>query len=159
MELRRRRLIGALSLIGFGAFMLIQQTVGFGQFVVLGIGLALLAAYLMRPRPSNLIVPAGFFTGLGTGIVLVTDGVTPHIVHGAIMLAALALGFGLIFTFGDARHGWARVPATFFAALSVVVLTFAGPWHVAFGTWWPLLLVVLGLWLMRPRNRRRIDWV
>src|SRR5438067_6707687 len=95
MELRRRRMIGAISLIGFGAFMLTQQTFGLngGQFVVLGIGLAMLAAYLFRPRPSKLIVPAGFFTGLGTGIVLVTDGVTPHIVHGAIMLAALALAF------------------------------------------------------------------
>src|SRR5438105_8832390 len=95
IELRRRRFVGATALIGFGAFMLIQQTFGFGQFFVLGIGLAMLAAYLFRPRPSNLIVPAGFFTGLGTGIVLVTDGVTPHIVHGAIILAALALGFGL----------------------------------------------------------------
>jgi len=153
MEIHRRRTMGAISLIGFGAFLLVERTFGFGEFVVLGVGLAMFAAYLLRQRQTNLIVPAGFFTGLGTGIVLVTNNVTPHSVHGAIMLAALALGFGLIFTFGDARHSWARVPATFFAVLALVVLAFAGPWHVAFSTWWPLLLVLLGLWLMRKHRR------
>ena len=77
--------------------------------------------------------------------------------HAALILGSIAAFFGTIYAFGGLRRRWARIPAIFFASVAGVVLFTAWPWHwfgFGFGMpFWPVLLIVLGLWVMRRDNR------
>ncbi len=77
----------------------------------------------------------------------------------ALVLGSIAAAFGTIYAFGYGGRRWARTPAIFFACVAGVVLFAAWPWHWFVG-WgfglplWPVLLIVVGLWVVR-RDRRR----
>jgi hypothetical protein len=143
--------VGALALIGLGGFFLVQQVLGFrAQIFPLVIGVAFFAAYLFRPYMHQLLVPGGFFTGLGLGVLLVSTRILPGFVNGPVILASLSLGFGMIYAFGEPRHAWAKVPAIFFACISAFVFFVSGPWQPL----WPLLLVMLGGWILLRPDRR-----
>ena len=150
--------VGAAALIGIGVCLLLQQTFGFGaQLIVLGLGLGLYAAYTTQQPRSDLIVPAGVLSGLGLGIALVSNNLTPHYVHGVLILGGLALGFSGIFLLGEARHRWAMLPAGVFALLTWIVFVtsaspLSGPIFAQAHLFEPLLLVAAGLWLL---NRDR----
>jgi hypothetical protein len=78
--------------------------------------------------------------------------------HAALVLGSIAAAFGAIYAFGYGERRWARTPAIFFASVAGVVLFAAWPWHwfvgLGFGLpLWPVLLIVLGLWVVR-RDRR-----
>ena len=79
--------------------------------------------------------------------------------HAALVLGSIAAAFGTIYAFGYGGRRWARTPAIFFACVAGVVLFAAWPWHWFVG-WgfglplWPVLLIVVGLWVVR-RDRRR----
>ncbi|HEY3063630.1 MAG TPA: hypothetical protein VGL99_32055 [Chloroflexota bacterium] len=88
--------------------------------------------------------------GLGAAILLCQ--VTPAFMHGAFVLAIIALTFGALYAMGGFRFGWAKVPAMFFSALSGFVFFVSLP-GVSFKMWWPLLLVAAGLWIMRRERR------
>jgi hypothetical protein len=78
--------------------------------------------------------------------------------HAALVLGSIAAAFGTIYAFGYGGRRWARIPAIFFASAAGVVLFAAWPWHWFVG-WgfglplWPVLLILLGLWVVR-RDRR-----
>lgn len=151
--------VGAAALIGIGVCLLLQQTLGFGaQLIVLGLGLGLYAAYVTQTPRSNLIVPAGILSGLGLGIALVSQNLTPHYLHGTLMLGSLALGFGAVFLLGEERHRWAMAPAAVFAVLTWIVFMasaswLSGPIFAQAHLFGPLLLVAAGL-LLLTRERR-----
>jgi hypothetical protein len=154
-EHRQRTFLGALALIGLGAFFLLQQVFSFGpQLIVLAMGIGFYVAYLNQRGRSDLIVPAGVFTGLGLGIALVSDNVTPGSLHGPLMLGSLAFGFAAIFFLGEARHRWSMWPAGVFAVLAGIVLTTSDPWRLdptfaQFRMLWPLVLIAGGLWVLQ----------
>jgi hypothetical protein len=153
--------VAAAALIGIGVCLLLQQTFGFGdELIVLGLGLGLYAAYVSQPARSDLIVPAGVLSGLGLGIALVSKNLTPGFLHGPIILGGLALGFAGIALLGQERHRWAMVPAGIFALLTwIVFMTSAswlsGPFFAQAHFFGPLLLVAAGLWLLK-RDRARL---
>ena len=159
MARRTTTSVGAAALIGLGVCLLLQQTFGFGaQLIVLGLGLAFFAVYATQQPRSDLIVPAGVLSGLGLGIALVSQQLTPGYLHGAIILGSLALGFAGIFLLGQERHRWAMLPAGIFAVLSWIVFMssaswLSGPIFAQAHLFGPLLLVAAGLWLL-TRDRR-----
>jgi hypothetical protein len=156
---RQRTMVGALALIGLGSFFLLQQVFSFGpQLIVLALGLCFYVAYMNQRGRSDLIVPAGVLSGLGLGILLVSDNVTPGNIHGPLMLGSLALGFGAIFFLGEARHRWALWPASVFGVLAATVFATSDVWRFdplfsQFRYLWPLLLIGGGFWLMRREPR------
>ena len=78
--------------------------------------------------------------------------------HAALVLGAIAAAFGAIYAFSYGSRRWARIPAIFFASVAGVVLLATWPWHWLSG-WgfglplWPVLLIVLGLWVVRRGSR------
>jgi len=78
--------------------------------------------------------------------------------HASLVLGSIAAAFGAIYGFGYGGRRWARIPAIFFASVAGVVLLAAWPWHWLVG-WgfglplWPVLLIVLGLWVVRGDSR------
>jgi hypothetical protein len=88
---------------------------------------------------------------IGLGSAMLLYQITPHAVHGALTLATFGLVFGAVYALGGARYGWAKVPALVFSILAAIVFftSLGEPMHM----WWPLWLVVAGLWIMRPRHR------
>ena len=118
--------------------------------LLLGLGVGFLLARLLSGA-YGLAVPAGVLLGLGafSGV----EALRPIESRGGVFFLCLGLGFASIYVIGARPHAlWPLLPA---ALLIVVALLFFGlsvaaalaPWAWLVNIW-PLLLVVLGLWLM-----------
>jgi len=88
---------------------------------------------------------------IGFGGAMLLHQVVPHFMHGALILATIALAFGALYYLGGARLFWAKVPAILFSVLSGFVL-FASLPGEPLRMWWPVLIIGAGLWIMRPRR-------
>jgi hypothetical protein len=157
--------VAAAALIGIGLSALIQQVTGFdsGSIVLIALGVGFFLAYFNQlDHASNLLIPAGVLSGLGLGALLTSNNLTPGYMHGAIISAGLAFGFGAIYLLGDARRQrWALYPAAGLGLIAWFSFVSQAPWlkdtfgaltHVA----WPLVLVGAGLWLIE-RSKHRAD--
>ena len=123
---------------------------------------------LTRVNPDDMML-SGQRTRIGAlmltvlGVLLLAHNAMPielhqGPLHAALVLGSIAAAFGTIYAFGYGGRRWARLPAIFFASVAGVVLLAAWPWHWLFG-WgfglplWPVLLIVLGLWVVRRDHR------
>lgn len=112
------------------------------------------------------LVPGGILLGLGTGVIAAT--VLSHLsgaFGGAAVVGGLGAGFWSIHLIERARNpfgsgfAWARVPGTILLGIAAF-LTFLGSISVGFKalgllfSWWPLLLIVGGLWIFLAARRR-----
>ena len=154
--LERGQLIGGVVLITIGALLLVGQTVGdVGRFIPLGIGVVLLAAFLVT-RQYGFLVPAGVLAGVGSGILLVSED--PTGTRGPLFLVALGLGFvsiwllGLLFRVPE-HHWWPLIPGGIL--LAVGALTFTGPETQRLLQYWPVLLVGAGVLVLAQAFRAR----
>jgi hypothetical protein len=161
MRGRRFSSAAAAALIGIGLSVFLQQTLGIDGpgILLLALGAALFLAHFSRPQGSRLVVPAGILAGLGLGLTLAWNDLTPGYLHTALFAGSLALGVATIYLFGDSpRHRRAIYPAIALALLAWLSFVTSAPWlKDTFGAithfMWPLLLVAGGLWLIeRSRN-------
>jgi hypothetical protein len=88
---------------------------------------------------------------IGFGGAMLLHQIVPGYLHGSLTLATIALAFGALYTLAGERFRWAKAPAIVFSLISGLVFVASLPGH-AMGTWWPLLLVAAGLWILRPRH-------
>ncbi len=141
--------LGALLLFtpfNFGDF--------FGSAIVLVIGLVFLYAY-SQGRHFGFLVPGAIMTGLGLGIV--TESMTGN--SGWVPLG-LGLGFCAIWSMHRA-HWWALIPGGIIALAGVQDLINSTGWvrEMWYGWsfngagWWPLFLVLAGIWLIASPKR------
>ncbi len=164
MRGRRFSSAAAATLIGIGLTVFLQQTLGIGGpgILLLALGGGLFLAYFTQPRGSHLIVPAGVLAGLGLGLTLAWNDLTPGFLHGSLIAGSLALGVGAIYLFGETpRHRRAIYPAIALALLAWLSFVTSAAWlKDTFGAithfMWPLLLVADGLWLIE-RSRNEAD--
>lgn len=144
---RRDQWVGGAVLIAIGAGLFLGQLVNDAeQFILLGIGVALLVLFAVS-RNAGTLIGGGIVTGLGVGVVIAanTDGDTA----GAAVLLGLGLGFvgvwlvGTIMRIEETRI-WPLVPGAILVVLGFVVL--GGPEALTASEWlWPLLLIGLGV--------------
>jgi hypothetical protein len=145
-------------LVGLGALLLAGQLVpGAGRYVVLVIGLALLAGFLAT-RGYGFLVPGGIVTGVGVGILL-TEAYPSA---GGLFLLSLAAGFASIWVLGAIfrlreHHWWPLIPAGILATIGVVsLIDQGGQFRDLSRLAWPIALVVIGaLIVLRAATRRR----
>jgi hypothetical protein len=145
-----------IALIVLGALFLFSPfALGdiFGSAIVLIIGLAFLYVY-SQTRNFGFLVPGAILTGLGTGIVVETMSSS----SGWVPLG-LGLGFCAIW-FLHRAHWWALIPGGIIALAGVQDIISSNGWmrevwpnwNYNGGSWWPLLLVLAGIWLIASRR-------
>lgn len=151
--------VGAVILILIGVLALIANLGGpriSGDAIPLAIGIAFLVGYAFTRRYGYL-VPGGIVTGVGAGIwVASLIGVSDK---GPYVMIGGGLGFLLIYALDVARSGlaarwWPIVPGALMVVAGAGVAAQNQGWAQQIGNWSPLLLVVLGIWLIIARGRQ-----
>jgi hypothetical protein len=150
-SLRRRRdpLVGGLVLVIIGIVLLAAQfTPDFAQYVVLVIGLILLAIFVAN-RSYGALVGGAIVTGVGVGVVLAT--IYEGDVAAAAVLMSMGTGFLAIWVVSyllsmKERHFWPVIPGAilFFIGGGIAVDENATDWIA----YWPVVLIVIGVVVM-----------
>lgn len=151
-------LVGAVLLIVIGAGALVANLGGgkAGENAIpLAIGVAFMVAYALTRRYGYL-VPGGILSGIGAGILAAflvgaTDS-GPYAVIGG------GLGFVLIYAIdllasGQRAHWWPVIPGGVMLLVGGGLATNNEGLISRVGTWSPLLLVALGVWILVARGR------
>jgi hypothetical protein len=150
----REPLIGGVVLIVIGAALLVAQfTPDLGRYVVLVIGIGLLALFLVN-RAYGALVGGSIVTGVGIGVVIASA--YPGEQGGAAVLLSLGGGFLLIWLLSylmqlQERHFWPLIPGGILASVGFALL-FRATDLLAY---WPVLLIALGAILLFVAYLRR----
>lgn len=157
---------GGILLVLVGLFLLLNQlvefTIGGGVFFgALGIFFILWGA---TNRNAGLLIPGGIVTGLSIGIFLVEDvNLIPEPYQGGVFVIALAAGFVLVTLltrlFAECTHWWALLVAGILSLVGTGIIIVEMPndgllkqiVETAFTAsqyLWPLVLILLGLWII-----------
>lgn len=159
-RLPSRDWIAGAVLVVLGLFFLAQRLVpGLERFVPLLVGLALIGVFLLS-RSGGALVGGGIVAGTGVGTIIATQPDSP--LGGGAFLISVGGGFLLVsllatlYQVRDAR-AWPLVPGSLLVAAGVVILTGnQGRAVLDFAqTWWPLLLVMIGAWVLFGAHRAR----
>lgn len=147
---RDRTTLG-LILIGGGVLFLLNQLSafgGFGRIVPLLIGGAFLYAYFRTKQGYRIgfLIPGAILTGIGVGQVI--ENYAFFNIGGDITAVTLGLGFCAIWYF-ERRHWWFLIPG------SILVLSGLSQMYLI-GNLWPLVLILIGVYLLYGQSRRRI---
>lgn len=148
--------MAGLVIAALGLFFLAGQLEpDIGRFVVLFIGLALLAVFVVR-REYGFLVPGSILTGIGIGIAVepAVSGQT----EGGVMMLALAGGFLGIWVLGSIyrlpqNHWWPLIPGGILTLVGVVQLARADVEGAI--RLWPIVLVVGGALIIGRAFGRR----
>jgi hypothetical protein len=146
--------IPGLILVTFGVVLLAIQQFGLnGDVIVLLIGLAFAVGYAAT-RTYGLLVPAGILSGLGSGILL--EDYYPQMNEPVVL--GLGLGFLAIYLVDSIVAGnagvarwWPLVPGGILTTVAISNGVFGSAGAAALKTWWPVLLIVVGAFLLLRR--------
>ena len=152
--------IGAFLLIAIGILALIGNLAG-GQFmgglVVLAMGVAFAAAYVVS-RKYGFLVPAGILGGLGGGVFIGQVAGATNNDLGIYAVLGSGTGFLLVYAVdaivrGSLTRFWPVIPAAvMFLAAGGMVAGNEG-FVKTLGQWSPIVLIVIGVWLLIVRAR------
>lgn len=150
-----RRSVAGLILIVLGVLVLLGQRLAVGgEAVVALIGIAFLTAYALT-RQYGFLVPGGIMTGLGIGIIYENrlNG------NGAPVLLGLGVGFLAIYAISSLRgrmpgDWWPLIPGTVLAVIGLMLAADATGALATVGRWWPLVLILIGLYIAFRRPAR-----
>ena len=153
--------VGAFLLIAIGALMLIANLSGGGNLagglVVLAIGAAFAAAYALS-RKYGFLVPGGILSGLGAGVLIGELANASENDLGIYAVLGLGTGFLLVYAVdalvtGSARRFWPLIPGGVMMLVAGGLATNNQGFLNTLGTWSPIVLVLIGLWLLFMRGR------
>ena len=166
-SLRRRDWSPGAILLALGALFLLVQLLSATGALPLLVLAAIFIFFAHGPGRRGLLIPGGVMLGMGAGIVA-ANLLSP--LSGAFGAAAvvggLGAGFWFIYLYDRLRYpfspafGWARIPgsilhavAAFLVAIGLTSVAWRITWFLL--GWWPVLLIVGGLWLFFTNLRRR----
>jgi hypothetical protein len=161
VEKRHGGVVGGAILISIGLFALLEQfvQVEWGLYFLPFLALVFLLSGILGRRPG-LLIPGGILAGIGAGAILVQSPllVLGEPARGGLFMLAFAAGWALItatsFLVGKIML-WPLFPAAFMALFGAALL--AGQTGiqilVAFGYIWPVILIVIGAYLIFRRMR------
>jgi hypothetical protein len=162
MDDRPHRPAAGWLLIVLGALLLLGNLFHIsGGIFLIALGGAFLAGYFTNRR-YGLLVPAMLLIGLGVGVII--DESRTFDLHGFEILLFLGLGFISIYLVD--RFSWNQ--STTWPLWPGGILVIIALWGIAvetglfrdiwwemmdlLGTWWPVLLIIWGVFLLRRRG-------
>lgn len=162
-ERRRGGWIGGLILIMLGVVFLIEQFMPkvFGGWMFLaGLGLIFLIAYVLSQQ-YGFLIPGCILGGLSIGVALIeTNAVTGPGSDGIVVLS-LGLSFvaiwliDLLVARGRVGGWWPLIPGTILTIAGAAVFSENEAWLQDYGQWWPLIFIIVGVWILLERVIRR----
>lgn len=162
----RPRGIAGLVLIIIGVVALIatlSRNEQIGLLFLPALGLIFLI-WGIAVRNPGLLVPGGVLTGLGVGVLLAQDVFKTPDQQSAVILISMGVGFLIItplsLLVARRRFYWPLVPAVILGAIGAAILVGGVALQVAqdIGTFWPLILIAAGIYVVwRAGFRRRED--
>ena len=148
--------MAGLVIAGIGLFFLAGQIEpDIGRFATMFIGLALLAVFVIT-REYGFLVPGSILTGIGIGIVL--DTAASGQAESGVMMLSLAGGFLGIWVIGSIyrlsqNHWWPLIPGGILTIIGLVQISETDVVETL--RLWPILLIVLGAFLLAKAITRR----
>jgi Putative adhesin len=144
-----------LALITLGVVFLLGNLIPQGSrhgLILFGLGAAFLIGRLTTGR-YGYAVPAGLLLAIGTYLTLQDSQGPRQMQGGGWFFVLLGLGFGLVYLIGLRPSAvWPLFPATVLLGLALVLFGVASLGALASLSWivayWPMALVLLGLWLL-----------
>lgn len=160
---RQEGVVVGLILITIGLFLLVAQLLqpAWGVAIPLGLGVIFLLWGSLTHK-AGLLIPGGILSGIGVGILLITGpwSTLAEETQGGIFLLCFAGGWVLITVtsalFTARPAWWALIPGGMLALVGGAVLI-GGPALRALellGQGWPLILILVGLYLVIARGQR-----
>jgi hypothetical protein len=145
-----------IILIVIGVGLLIFRLVSLEGFFPLALGLIFIIAGILK-RSAGLIIPGGIIGGAGLGTVaMMNNWLAPmgSAAGGGVFLLVMSLGWFSITLlsklFTDETQVWALFPGAAMALIGGLVLMGEQGLRVleVMGTYWPLILVAVGMWVL-----------
>ncbi len=152
-----------IILVAIGLGLLATQLFSWAEFFPLVLGLGLITAGIWT-RKAGLIIPGGIIGGAGLGMVVMENNwLAPmgSVAGGGVFLLAMSLGWFSITLlsklFTDETQTWALFPGACRALIGGLVLMGEQGLVIlkAIGTYWPLILVAVGLRILYRWNKNR----
>ena len=143
---RRDAYIGGIVLIIIGAALLIVQLApDWARYVVTVIGVGLLLMFAVT-RSYGALIGGSIVTGVGLGIIVASTYTGNQAAAG--FLLSLAVGFLFIWLASylfrlNERNPWPLIPATILGSIGAVLAIGTNSSNLL--TYWPAILIVLGL--------------
>ncbi len=162
-KMRRRVVpVGGIILIIIGVLILLDNLldISFGNLFLMAIGGVFLLAALLS-REGGLLIPGGILAGIGTGIFLL-EGPLKGLEEpqdGGVFLLAFAAGWLVISLLSLALRPvqvWPLIPGGILGLIGAA-LFIGGPALDVLetaGRFWPVALILLGLWVMFVRSKK-----
>lgn len=158
--LRRNRVLSGLVLILLGGVFLVAQFVeipSLGKLILPGLGLLFLF-WGIAVREGGLLIPGGILSGIGMGVYLMEALPLEGEAEPGVFLLSFGGGFVLITLlsalFTRETQWWALIPGGILAAIGGA-LYMGGAALDALelaGRFWPVALILAGLWLIFRRR-------
>ncbi len=156
-------LVAGSILVTIGLSLLIFKWLSIEMFFPLVLGLVFIAAGIVT-RSVGFLIPGGIIGGTGLGIMVMENNVFAaqgSAESGGVMLVSMAVGFlSIILTsklFTDETHLWPVFPGGALALIGGLVML--GDRGIAalevLGSYWPLILVVIGLSILVKSFKER----
>ena len=152
----RGNLTTGVILIAIGVGLMVFRLVSMEGLFPLVLGLGFITAGILK-RSAGLLIPGGIIGGAGLGIVvmennwLASNGTTEG---GGVFLLVMALGWFSITLlsklFTSETQLWALIPGSVMALIGGLVMMGEQGLKVleVLGTYWPLILVAIGAWIL-----------
>ncbi len=149
----KNRLAGGILLTGIGLGLLIFQLVGLPELFPILLGVVFLVAGIVT-RKAALIIPGGIIGGAGLGTLSTVYGwfyPTSSVEAGGVFLLLFSIGWFSItlftFLFTNDHQIWPLIPGGVMVLIGGAVLMGERGLRILeiVGTFWPLILVIIGL--------------
>jgi hypothetical protein len=163
MNGKRGGWVGGVVLILLGVVFLVQQFAPelFGGWMfLLGLGLIFLVAYALS-RQYGFLIPGAILTGLGVGVALIETQTLTGEGEGGVIVLALGVGFLAIWLIdllvSRSRPGgwWPLIPGGIMTIVGAAILSGNESWLENLGQWWPVIFIIIGVWILVERYLRR----
>jgi hypothetical protein len=157
---RRNDMGGGVALVAIGLFLLVARFLDIGQIFLLLLGGGFLA-WGIATRTAGLLIPGGILSGIGLGVLLMEGpfGSVSGDAEGGVFLLSFALGWfsitALSALFTRDTQWWAVIPGTIMALIGTGVLVGGAALTVLefVGDYWPVALILVGLYLLFRRQK------